>query len=146
MQPIAYASQGLTRNDYFHDTGNMDNEAAVTALAALAQGTRLAVFRLLVEAGPEGLPVGTIGDKLSVPGSTLSFHLKELGHAGLVVARQHGRSIIYTADFECMAALMSFLTQNCCRGMPQECLSVMETALNRCCKPKSQRKPIRSRS
>ena len=124
----------------------MDNKTAVTSLAALAQETRLAVFRLLVEAGPEGLPVGTIGDKLTVPGSTLSFHLKELGHAGLVVARQQGRSILYTADFEHMAALMSFLTQNCCRGMPEECLSVMETALNRCCQPKNQRKSTRSRS
>lgn len=111
----------------------MDNKAAATALAALAQETRLSVFRLLVEAGPEGVHVGAIGEKLSVPGSTLSFHLKELSHAGLVVARQQGRSILYTADFERMAALMSFLTQNCCRGMPQECLSVMETALNRCC-------------
>lgn len=124
----------------------MDINAAVKALAALAQETRLAVFRLLVEAGPAGLAVGTIADRLSVPGSTLSFHLKELGHAGLVAARPQGRSIICTADFERMAALMSYLTQNCCRGMPEECLSVMETALSRCCGPKPQRKPIRSRS
>lgn len=134
-------------SQYFYNTGIMDNKAAVTALAALAQETRLRVFRLLVEAGPEGLPVGSISDKLSVPGSTLSFHLKELDHAGLVVARQQGRSIIYTADFERMAALMSFLTQNCCRGMPEECLSVMETALNRCCEPvRGSRKLTRSRS
>jgi ArsR family transcriptional regulator, arsenate/arsenite/antimonite-responsive transcriptional repressor len=125
----------------------MDPKSAVTALAALAQETRLAVFRLLVEAGPAGVPVGTIGETLSVPGSTLSFHLKELGHAGLVVARQQGRSIIYTADFERMAALMSFLTQNCCRGMPDECLSVMEIALNQCCGPaRKPRQSTRSRS
>jgi ArsR family transcriptional regulator len=136
----------LTGVHCFYNTGNMDNKAAVLALAALAQETRLAVFRLLVEAGPEGLPVGAMIDKLAVPGSTLSFHLKELGHAGLVAARQQGRSIIYTADFERMAALMSYLTRNCCRGMPEECLSVMETALSRCCEPKAQRKPARSRS
>ena len=124
----------------------MDTKTAVTALAALAQDTRLSVFRLLVEAGHEGLPVGAIAETLSVPGSTLSFHLKELGHAGLIVARQEGRSIIYAADFGRMAALMSFLTQNCCRGMPEECVSVMEIALNQCCKPKSQRKVVRSRS
>lgn len=135
----------LTALMYFYDTRNMDTKAAVTALAALAQETRLAVFRLLVEAGPAGLAVGTIADLLSVPGSTLSFHLKELEHAGLLAARQQGRSIIYTADFERMAALMSYLTRNCCRGMPEACLSVMETALNRCCEPKDQRKSARSR-
>lgn len=144
---MGHATDAFDSRDYFHDTRNMDNKAAVIALAALAQETRLSVFRLLVEAGPEGVHVGAIGDKLSVPGSTLSFHLKELGHAGLVVARQQGRSITCTADFERMAALMSFLTQNCCRGMPEECLSVMETALNHCCEPtKGQRKPTRSRS
>ncbi|MGQ0751223.1 MAG: ArsR/SmtB family transcription factor [Betaproteobacteria bacterium] len=137
----------LTNCLFFYDTRNMDEKTAVAALAALAQGTRLAVFRLLIEAGPAGVPAGAISEKLSVPGSTLSFHLKELGHAGLVAARQDGRSVIYSADFERMAALMSFLTQNCCRGMPKDCLSTMETALYRCCQPtKSQRKLTRSRS
>jgi DNA-binding transcriptional ArsR family regulator len=126
----------------------MESRRAVASLAALAQETRLSIFRLLVEAGPEGVAAGAIGEKLAVPPATLSFHLKDLAHTGLIVARQQGRFIYYTADFEHMAALMSFLTQNCCRGMPDECLSVMETALGRCCLPsnKTKRKPTRSRS
>jgi ArsR family transcriptional regulator len=124
----------------------METKTAVSALAALAQETRLSIFRLLVEAGPEGLAAGAIGDKLSVPPATLSFHLKELSHAGLVTSRQLGRFIYYAVDFERMAALMSFLTQNCCRGMPEECLTVFETALGRCCAPPTKRKPARSRS
>jgi len=124
----------------------METKEAVVALGALAQETRLSIFRLLVQAGPEGIAAGRIGEALDVPATTLSFHLKELAHAGLVSSRQEGRFIHYSADFENMAALMSFLTQNCCKGMPQECLSVMETALGRCCPPQSKRKLARSRS
>ena len=124
----------------------MKTKTAVTALAALAQETRLSIFRLLVQVGPEGVPAGQIGEKLEVPPTTLSFHLKELSHAGLVSSRQEGRFIYYAADFECMAALMTFLTQNCCQGMPQECLTVMETALGTCCPPQAKRKPARRTS
>jgi DNA-binding transcriptional ArsR family regulator len=125
----------------------METKGAVTALAALAQETRLSVFRLLVEAGPEGMSVSSIGEKLGVPPATLSFHLKELSHAGLVVSRQEGRFIYYMADFAQMAALMTFLTRNCCMGMPPECLSVMETALKGCCVPSQVKpKPERSKS
>jgi len=113
----------------------METKTAVFALAALAQETRLSIFRLLVQAGPAGLPAGEIGQKLSVAAATLSFHLKELSRADLASSRQEGRFIYYAANFEQMAALMSFLTQNCCNGMPDECLTVMETALNRCCGP-----------
>lgn len=113
----------------------MDTRSAVTALAALAQETRLSIFRLLIEAGPQGVAAGAIGEKLGVPAATLSFHLKELARAGLVSSRSESRFIYYAADFAGMAALMSFLTQNCCRGMPQECLSIVETALGRCCAP-----------
>jgi ArsR family transcriptional regulator len=123
----------------------METKAAVTALASLAQETRLSIFRLLVQAGPEGVSAGNIGEALGVPPATLSFHLKELVHAGMVSSRQQGRFIYYSADFEHMAALMTFLTQNCCQGMPQECLTVMETALG-CCAPPTRRKPARSRS
>ena len=123
----------------------MDNKAAVTALAALAQETRLSIFRLLVEAGPEGVPAGVIGEKLKVPPATLSFHLKELSHSDLVASRQESRFIYYSVDYGQMAALMTFLTQNCCRGMPHECLTVMETALGRCCPPEPKRKPSRSK-
>ena len=132
---------------HFHNNRNMEIKAAVTALGALAQETRLSIFRLLVEAGPEGIPAGAIGEKLAVPPATLSFHLKELSHAGLVTSRQLGRFVYYTVDFGRMAALMSFLTRNCCRGMPEECLTVLETALGRCCAPSpTKRKTARSRS
>lgn len=92
---------------------------AVTALGALAQETRLSIHRLLVQAGPEGLAAGVIGEKTSVPAATLSFHLKELARAGLVRSRQEGRFVIYTADFDATLALVDFLTQNCCGG--REC-------------------------
>ncbi len=124
----------------------MELEHAVVALAALAQETRLSIFRLLVEAGPQGAAAGRIGEALAVPAATLSFHLKELSHAGLASSRQDGRFIYYSADFERMAALMTFLTRNCCQGMPQECLTVVETALTRCCPPTPKRKIARSKA
>ena len=124
----------------------MKIDSAVTALAALAQETRLSIFRLLVEAGPEGISAGRIGETLEVPAATLSFHLKELARAGLVSTRQERQFIYYAVDFERMADLMTFLTQNCCRGMPEKCLSVVETALGRCCPPKLKPKQKRSRS
>ena len=124
----------------------METNEAVRALAALAQETRLSIFRLLVQAGPQGVAAGRIGESLDVPAATLSFHLKELSHAGLVSSRQEGRFIYYSTDFERMAGLMTFLTQNCCQGMPEECLTVVETALGRCCPPATKRKSTRSRS
>jgi DNA-binding transcriptional ArsR family regulator len=130
----------------FQYSGSMENKQAVTALGALAQETRLSIFRLLVQMGPEGIAAGQIGEQLDVPPATLSFHLKELSHAGLVSSRQEGRFIYYAADFERMAGLMTYLTQNCCQGMPQECLSVVETALGRCCPPSAKRKHTRSKS
>lgn len=113
----------------------MEIKTAVAALGALAQETRLGIFRLLVEAGPDGLAAGSIGETLKVPGATLSFHLKELARSGLVTARQERQFIYYAVDFERMAELMTFLTQNCCHGMPQKCLTVVETALGDCCAP-----------
>jgi DNA-binding transcriptional ArsR family regulator len=125
----------------------MEIKAAVTALAALAQETRLSIYRLLIEAGPEGVSVGRIGQTLEVPGATLSFHLKELARAGLVSSRQEKQFIYYAVDFERMAELMTYLTQNCCQGMPQECLTVVEAALGRCCPPQSKpKKPKQKRS
>jgi DNA-binding transcriptional ArsR family regulator len=124
----------------------MELKEAVTALAALAQETRLSIFRLLVEAGPEGMSAGRIGETLKVPAATLSFHLKELAHAGLLSSRQERQFIYYAVDFDRMAELMTFLTQNCCQGMPEKCLTVVETALGRCCSPNSKTKPKRSRS
>ncbi len=89
---------------------------AVASLAALAQDTRLNVFRLLVQKGRAGLAPGAIAEKLGVPNATLSFHLKELLHAGLVGARQDGRFIHYSANYEQMNALIRYLTDNCCGG------------------------------
>src|ERR671915_1612345 len=114
----------------------MEIKAAVTALAALAQETRLSIYRLLIEAGPEGVSAGRIAETLEVPGATLSFHLKELARAGLVSSRQEKQFIYYAADFGRMAELMTFLTENCCKRMPQACLTVVETALGSCCSPK----------
>jgi DNA-binding transcriptional ArsR family regulator len=87
---------------------------AVAALAALAQESRLAVFRLLVQRGARGLAAGQIAERLGIPAPTLSFHLAQLSHAGLVGSRREGRSIIYAADYAGMQGLMSFLSENCC--------------------------------
>ena len=94
----------------------MELKKATLALAALGQSTRLSVFRLLVEAGPEGKLAGEIADDLSLPGATLSFHLKELSIAGLIEGEQSGRYIRYRAEFDVMNALVEFLTHNCCGG------------------------------
>jgi len=92
----------------------MDAAHAVTALSALAQESRLMIYRLLVEAGPTGLAVGEIGASLHVAPATLSFHLKELYHAGLVKTRQEGRFVYYSAHYEQMNGLLGYLTENCC--------------------------------
>ncbi|MFN4096686.1 MAG: ArsR/SmtB family transcription factor [Sphingomonas sp.] len=93
-----------------------DDIAAVTALSALAQEHRLALFRLLVQAGPDGLPAGAIAEKLGVPASSLSFHLGHLNRAGLVSQTRRGRSLIYAADYAAMNALLGYLMENCCGG------------------------------
>ena len=94
----------------------METKNAITALAALAQESRLGIFRALVQAGPEGLSAGKIATLLDVPSSSLSFHLKELAHAGLVNSRQAGRFVIYSASFDTMNRLLAYLTENCCGG------------------------------
>jgi ArsR family transcriptional regulator, arsenate/arsenite/antimonite-responsive transcriptional repressor len=109
-------SAGVDAVPYFDYSGKMEIEKTVDALSALAHGTRLKVFRLLVQAGPEGLPAGSIGDKLDLPAATLSFHLAHLARAGLARARQDGRFVIYSADFQSMNELVGFLTENCCGG------------------------------
>lgn len=96
----------------------METKQVLAALAALAQESRLAIFRLLIQAGPAGLPAGKIGEELGIASSALSFHLKELVHAKLVTARQEGRFVIYTAQFDTMSGLVGFLTENCCAGVP----------------------------
>ncbi len=94
----------------------METKDAVAALAALAQDSRLDVFRLLVQTGPDGLAAGDIAGRLEISPATLSFHLAQLRHAGLIAMRRDGRSLIYSADYDGMNDLMSFLTENCCGG------------------------------
>jgi DNA-binding transcriptional ArsR family regulator len=94
----------------------MEIKDTISALGALAQETRLAIFRLLVETGPPGLAVGAIAERLDIANATLSFHLKELTAAGLTIAIPNGRSIIYSANFATMNALVEYLTENCCAG------------------------------
>jgi DNA-binding transcriptional ArsR family regulator len=94
----------------------METTAAVQTLGALAQESRLSIFRFLIQAGPAGLAAGSIGEKLDLPPATLSFHLAGLTRAGLAKSRQDGRFVIYTADFDSMNALLAYLTANCCGG------------------------------
>lgn len=98
----------------------MESESVIRALGALAQEHRLALFRLLVQAGPEGLAAGAIAEALGVPGSSLSHHLAQLTNAGLIVQRRESRSLIYSADYGAMNALVGFLMENCC-GSGADC-------------------------
>ena len=105
----------------------MKIDTAVALLGALAQNSRLALFRLLVQKGPDGMAAGDIADKLGVAPNALSFHLKELSNAGLLKSRQEGRFIYYAPDFKAMNALVAHLTENCCAG---------SAAADPCCPPK----------
>jgi len=99
----------------------MEKSSAITALVALAHESRLDIFRLLMQAGPEGLPAGRIGERLGLPATTLSFHLNQLKHADLVTFRREGRSLIYSAAYPVMNALLAYLTENCCKGEAASC-------------------------
>jgi DNA-binding transcriptional ArsR family regulator len=105
----------------------MKTKQVLAALAAIAQESRLAVFRLLVQAGPQGMAASKIAEQLDIAPSSLSFHLKELSHAGMIAGRQEGRFVIYSANFDTMNGLIAFLTENCCGG--QSC------APGACCPP-----------
>lgn len=102
----------------------MEKIDAIAALAALAQDSRLDIFRLLVQTGPEGMPAGQIAERLGLPGATLSFHLSQLKRAGLVTFRRESRSLIYTAEYAAMNSLVAYLTENCCQGPPMQCAVV----------------------
>jgi ArsR family transcriptional regulator len=112
----------------------MTADETIAALAALAHAHRLAAFRLLVEAGPEGLSAGLVADKLGIPPSSLTFHLQQLFRAELITQRRLSRQLIYAANFETMNALLGYLTENCC-GAGEE-----GTCATPVCKPKSPRK------
>lgn len=102
----------------------MKKDGAVSALAALAQDNRLDVFRLLVQAGPDGMPAGRVAETLDIAPNTLTFHFDRLRDAGLVTVRRNGRLMIYAACFEVMNDLIAFLTENCCQGAVKECAPV----------------------
>ncbi|GLR68524.1 transcriptional regulator [Acidocella aquatica] len=104
----------------------MEKDTALAALGALAQGARLDIFRLLVQAGSDGLPAGQIAGRLGLPANTLSFHLNQLRHAGLISFRRESRSLIYAAEYSAMNALLAYLTENCCQGNPGACLPPKE--------------------
>ena len=101
----------------------MENKDAITAFAALAQESRLAVLRLLVRHAPDGLTPGMMSETLAMPAPTLSFHLKTLAHAGLVVSVQEGRFVRYRAEMPAIRALAAFLTEDCCQGQASRCLT-----------------------
>ena len=119
----------------------MDIRDALAAFDALSQDTRLRVYRLLVEYGPPGAPAGTLSESLRIPHNTLSFHLSHMSHAGLVVSRREGRSVIYCADFEFFSGLIRYMVEDCCRiefasirsDTKRKC-SIIE--LSHCCEPK----------
>ena len=96
----------------------MNTQAVLAALAAIAQESRLAIFRLLVQAGPDGMAASRIAEQLDIAPSSLSFHLKELTHAKLISSRSEGRFVIYSADIAVMNGLIGYLTENCCGGVP----------------------------
>lgn len=119
----------------------MDIKKALCAFGALSQETRLSVFRLLVEHGETGAPAGTLSDSLQIPHNTLSFHLTNLSHAGLVVSQRQGRSIIYRANFEFFSELIRYMVEDCCRAEfasvrddTRKGCSIIELAS--CCKPR----------
>jgi ArsR family transcriptional regulator, arsenate/arsenite/antimonite-responsive transcriptional repressor len=106
----------------------MEKTGAVAALAALAQDNRLDVYRLLVQAGPDGMPAGAVAETLDLAPNTLTFHFDRLRVAGLVSVRREGRSMIYAARYEAMNSLIAFLTENCCRGAPCAPAAARKTA------------------
>jgi ArsR family transcriptional regulator, arsenate/arsenite/antimonite-responsive transcriptional repressor len=100
----------------------MKKSNVIAALSALAQETRLEIFRLLVQKGPDGVAAGEIGERLGQPSPTLSFHLNQLRFAGLVTSRRHSRLIIYSANYKAMNDVLAYLTENCCAGRPELCV------------------------
>jgi len=117
----------------------MESENAVLALAALAQSTRLEVFRLLVKHEPEGLAAGDVARALAVPQNTMSSHLAVLSRAGLLSAQRFGRSIVYRADLARFRTVMLFMLRDCCEGRPEICAPLIAD-LTPCCSPKPKRK------
>lgn len=125
----------MTELRNFHNSGCMENEQAVLALAALAQSTRLQAFQILVKHEPEGLAAGDLARFLEVPANTLSAHLSVLSRAGLVTSERHSRSIVYRANLDAFRDVAVFLLRDCCGGRPEVCMPVV-ASLQPCCPPK----------
>ena len=123
----------------------MKKSGVVTALGALAQETRLDIFRLLVQRGPDGMPAGEISQRLAQPSPTLSFHLNQLRFAGLVTSRRESRSIIYSANFKAMTDLLGYLTENCCGGRSGLCAPDAAPTCATECAPSQTPAPKRNR-
>ncbi|MBE7201501.1 MAG: helix-turn-helix transcriptional regulator [Parafilimonas terrae] len=115
----------------------MDELQALAAFAALAQEHRLRLVRALVTAGPEGLASGVLAEAVGVSAATVSHHLKELSHAGLVTSRREGRSIVYSAAYPALSGLIAFLMKDCCQGHPEVCTPAL-AALSNCCNPPTE--------
>ena len=113
----------------------MEKKQVLAALSALAQETRLDIYRALVQVGPDGMPAGHIGERLGLPSATLAFHLKELKIAGLATCTRNGRSLVYAAEYPTMNALLFYLTENCCGHPSNQCLPF--------CQPDRDTKPLR---
>jgi ArsR family transcriptional regulator, arsenate/arsenite/antimonite-responsive transcriptional repressor len=151
LRSLSYGGQVASRNDshtkgnsvdrplYIHNSGCMESEDAILALAALAQPTRLDVFKLLVKHEPDGLAAGDIARALAVPQNTMSSHLSVLSRAGLVSAQRFSRSIVYRADLTRLQAVVLFMLRDCCDGRPEICAPLIES-LAPCCPPKPRRK------
>jgi DNA-binding transcriptional ArsR family regulator len=133
----------LTLALHFYKSGNLELTVAVERLGALAQKSRLEVFRLLVRAGDNGMPAGDIARALDVPANTMSAHLAILADAGLVTSRRDGRSIVYRVDFDGMRGLLAYLMEDCCRGRPEVCapLAAVAAKAAACCPTPTKRKP-----
>lgn len=118
----------------------MEMIQTINALSALAQRSRLEVFRILVRRGPEGMPAGEIADAVGIPANTMSAHLAILARAGLITPRRNGRSVVYTVDFDGTKTLMTFLMEDCCQGRPDLCGGILQAASSGCV-PSLERKP-----
>jgi ArsR family transcriptional regulator, arsenate/arsenite/antimonite-responsive transcriptional repressor len=133
----------LTNAIYVGKSRRMDDEATIQALSALAQPTRLAVFRLLISHEPAGLPAGEIADALEVPHNTMSTHLSILARTGLVTSKRHSRSIVYQASLDQLRLMLTYLLKDCCGGKPEICAPLIAD-LSPCCQPEEAARRVRS--
>jgi DNA-binding transcriptional ArsR family regulator len=136
---FGWSNNRLDAVDYIDKSGYMESDVAVLALAALAQPTRLEVFRLLVHHEPEGLAAGEIAKSLAVPQNTMSSHLAVLSRAGLISAKRFSRSIVYRAELSQLRAVMLFMLKDCCDGRPEICAPLIKD-LAPCCSPSSKKR------